>query len=67
MESKKEEISRIIKMLRKTMSPADIASKLDVSVVTLYRYESVKIDNPHRRVLKKLKQIKNILGILEGK
>jgi len=59
METKKAEISRIIKILRKTMSPADIASKLEISVVTLYRYEAERIDNPHRRILKKLQKLED--------
>ena len=58
MESKKEEISRIIKMLRKQgMSITDIASRLELNVVTVGRYEAEEIDNPPFKRLKKLRRL----------
>ena len=58
MESTKQQIADIIKELNKHMSGAEIARKIDVSVVTLYRYQNMKINKPHRRILKALKRIK---------
>jgi len=58
MESTKQQIADIIKELHKSHIGVDIAKKIDVSVVTLYRYQNSKINKPHRRILKALKRIK---------
>ena len=58
MESTKQQIADIIKELYKHMTGAEIARRIDVSVVTLYRYQNMKINKPHRRILKALKRIK---------
>ena len=58
MESTKQQIADIIKELYKSYTGVEIARKIDVSVVTLYRYQLMKINKPHRRILKALKRIK---------
>jgi len=40
------------------MTGIDIARKIDVNVVTLYRYKAMLINRPHRRILKILRRIK---------
>ena len=58
MESTKQQIADIIKELYKSYTGVDIAKKIDVSVVTLYRYQNMKINKPHSRILRALKRIK---------
>ena len=64
MESTKQQIADIIKELLskkingKKVTGAYIAKIIDVSVVTLYRYQNMKINKPHRRILKALRRIK---------
>ena len=57
MESTKQQIADIIAELYKSYTGVEIARKIDVSVVTLYRYQNMKINKPHRRILKALKKI----------
>lgn len=57
MESRKEEMSRIIKVLLKDMTPEQIASKLDTSVSSIERYRRMKIDAPQRRLIKILRRM----------
>ena len=58
MESTKQQIADVIKELHKSDTGVEIARRIDVSVVTLYRYQLMKINKPHRRILKALKRIK---------
>jgi len=58
MESTKQQIADIIKELYKRYTGVEIARRIDVSVVTLYRYQNMKINKPHRRILKALRRIK---------
>ena len=59
MESTKQQIAeRIIELEDKGMTGIEIARKIDVNVVTLYRYKSMLINRPHRRILKALRRIK---------
>ena len=58
MESTKQQIADIIKELYKSYTGVEIARRIDVSVVTLYRYQLMKINKPHRRIFKALKRIK---------
>ena len=57
-ESTKQQIADIIAELYKSYTGVDIAKKIDVSVVTLYRYQNQKINKPHRRILKALRRIR---------
>ena len=59
MESTKQQIAeRITELEDKGMTGIDIARKIDVNVVTLYRYKAMLIYRPHRRILKILRRIK---------
>ena len=59
MQSTKQQIAdRIAELEDKGMTGIDIARKIDVNVVTLYRYKAMRIDRPHRRILKALRRIK---------
>ena len=60
MQSTKQQIAeRIAELIEdKGMTGIDIARKIDVNVVTLYRYKAMRIDRPHRRILKILRRIK---------
>ena len=60
MQSTKQQIAdRIAELIEdKGMTGIDIARKIDVNVVTLYRYKAMLINRPHRRILKILRRIK---------
>ena len=60
MQSTKQQIAeRIAELIEdKGMTGIDIARKIDVNVVTLYRYKAMLINRPHRRILKALRRIK---------
>ena len=59
MQSTKQQIAeRIAELEDKGMTGIEIARKIDVNVVTLYRYKSMLINRPHRRILKALRRIK---------
>ena len=59
MQSTKQQIAeRIAELEDKGMTGIEIARKIDVNVVTLYRYKAMRIDRPHRRILKALRRIK---------
>jgi len=58
MKDRKQEMSEIIKELRKLgAKPTDIASEIGVSLATLNRYVAERIDNPHRDRLKQLRRM----------
>jgi len=60
MQSTKQQIAeRIAELIEdKGMTGIEIARKIDVNVVTLYRYKAMLINRPHRRILKILRRIK---------
>jgi len=59
MQSTKQQIAdRIAELEDKGMTGVEIARRIDVNVVTLYRYQRMKINKPHRRILKALRRIK---------
>ena len=59
MQSTKQQITeRIADLEDKGMTGIEIARRIDVNVVTLYRYQRMKINKPHRRILKALRRIK---------
>ena len=59
MKSTKQQIAeRIAELEDKGMTGIDIARKIEVNVVTLYRYKAMLINRPHRRILKILRRIK---------
>ena len=59
MQSTKQQIAdRIAELEDKGMTGIEIARKIDVNVVTLYRYKAMLINRLHRRILKILRRIK---------
>ena len=57
-ESKKDEVQRLINILLDRHIPmSEIARQIDTTVQSIWRYSKGAIDNPHYRVLKKLRRI----------
>lgn len=63
-ETKKDEVQRLINILLDRQIPmSELARQIDTTVQSIWRYSKGKIDNPHYRILKKLRKLNNISSV----
>lgn len=57
-ESKKDEMQRLIEILLDRQIPmSELARQIDTTVQSIWRYSTGMVDNPHFRILKKLRKL----------